>query len=70
MPWSEYNYPASMKNLPIVVRNKAIEIANALYEKGNMDEGVIIATAIKHAKAWGENEEHTDDADKFRQDES
>ena len=52
MPWDEYNYPVSMKNLPVEVRNKAIEIANALLEESDMSEGVIIATAIKHAKDW------------------
>lgn len=52
MPWDEYNYPASMKNLSMEVRNKAIEIANALLEESDMSEGVIIATAIKHAKDW------------------
>ena len=52
MPWNEYNYPAAMKNLAEQVRNKAIEIANALLEKEDMEEGIIIATAIKHAKDW------------------
>jgi len=52
MPWNEYNYPASMKNLPAEVRSKAIEIANALLEKGDMSEGIVIATAIKHARTW------------------
>jgi uncharacterized protein YdaT len=52
MPWNQYDYPVSMKNLPVDIRNKAIEIANALLAKGNMEEGIIIATAIKHAKEW------------------
>jgi len=30
MPWTKTSYPASMKNLPEVVRDKAIEIANAI----------------------------------------
>jgi uncharacterized protein YdaT len=51
MPWNEQNYPISMKNLPSKVRNKAIEIANALLEK-NIDEGIAIATGISHAKEW------------------
>lgn len=42
-----------MKNLPQIVRNKAIEIANALFKKRNMEEGRIIATAISHAKKMG-----------------
>jgi len=41
-----------MKNLPAEVRSKAIEIANALLEKGDMSEGIVIATAIKHARTW------------------
>lgn len=52
MPWTEYNYPASMKNLPELVRLKAIEIANALLEENKMEEGLIIATAISRAKKW------------------
>ncbi len=51
MPWNKTNYPNSMKNLPAAVRNKAIEIANAiLKEHKKMDEGKLIATAIKRAK--------------------
>src|SRR5947207_2889887 len=51
MPWTKTNYPDSMKKLPSGIRNKAIEIANAmLNENKNMKEGIIIATAIKHAK--------------------
>lgn len=52
MPWSKNKYPVSMKNLPEDVRDKAIEIANALLEKSNMSEGMAIATAIKRAKQW------------------
>ncbi|MFV7236272.1 MULTISPECIES: DUF2188 domain-containing protein [Flavobacterium] len=55
MPWTRTDYPNSLKNLPQVVRNKAIEIANALFKKGNMEEGRIIATAISHAKTWANN---------------
>lgn len=33
MPWNA-GYPASMKNLPPAVRERAIEIANALLEAG------------------------------------
>lgn len=52
MPWTKTYYPNSMKNLPVEVRNKAIEIANALFEEGKMDEGILIATAISRAKDW------------------
>lgn len=64
MPWDEYNYPVSMKNLPADIRNKAVEIANALLAEREMDEGIIIATAIKHAKEWAEKRSmYADDAD-------
>ena len=52
MPWTNRTYPVSMKNLPKAVREKAIEIANALLEEGKMDEGRAIATAISRAKDW------------------
>ena len=55
MPWTRKRYPPSMKNLPEEVRNKAIEIANALLEEKEMDEGIIIATGISRAKDWAEN---------------
>jgi uncharacterized protein YdaT len=42
---------ASMKSLPPVLREKAIEIANALLEEG-MDEGKAIRIAIARAKRW------------------
>ena len=41
-----------MKNLPAAVRNKAIEIANAILEEGRSDEGIAIATGISRAKDW------------------
>jgi uncharacterized protein YdaT len=52
MPWTKKDYPDSMKNLPEKVRNKAIEIANALLEERDMEEGIVIATAISRAKDW------------------
>jgi uncharacterized protein YdaT len=55
MPWTKTKYPDSMKNLPAEVRNKAIEIANALLEEKNMEEGIAIATAISRAKDWAAN---------------
>jgi uncharacterized protein YdaT len=42
MPWTKKEYPVSMKNLPAAVRNKAIEIANALLEERQMEEGIAI----------------------------
>jgi uncharacterized protein YdaT len=53
MPWTKSDYPDSMKNLPAPIRNKAIEIANALIGEKDMDEGIAIATAISKAKDWG-----------------
>ena len=55
MPWTKNDFPDSMKNLPKEVRDKAIEIANALLEERKMDEGIAIATAISRAKDWGAN---------------
>jgi uncharacterized protein YdaT len=40
-----------MRNLPERVREKAIEIANALLEEG-MEEGKAIRIAIAKAKEW------------------
>jgi uncharacterized protein YdaT len=42
-----------MKHLPPLVREKAIEIANALLEEG-MNEGKAIRIAIAKAKEWAE----------------
>jgi uncharacterized protein YdaT len=43
-----------MKNLPKVVRNKAIQIGNAILLKTKMKEGSVIAIAISTAKRWAE----------------
>jgi uncharacterized protein YdaT len=55
MPWSKTDFPNAMKNLPQVIRNKAIQIANALLFKRNMKTGILIATAISNAKKWAAN---------------
>ena len=55
MPWTKNDFPASMKNLPVEVRDKAIEIGNALLEERQMEEGIAIATAISRAKDWASN---------------
>ena len=55
MPWTKRSYPVSMKNLPVPVRHKAVEIANALLEEARMEEGIAIATAISRAKDWAAN---------------
>lgn len=54
MPWNKRDYPASMKNMPPVVRNKAIEIANALLKDG-YDEGRAIAISQDQAREWARN---------------
>jgi hypothetical protein len=51
MPWNSTYYPTAMKKLPPLVREKAIEIANALLLEG-MDEGKAIRIAISKAKQW------------------
>jgi uncharacterized protein YdaT len=51
MPWTTTWYPVSMKNLPPPVREKAIEIANALLAE-DMDEGKAVRIAIARAKEW------------------
>jgi uncharacterized protein YdaT len=56
MPWNSVYFPASMKYLPPLVREKAIEIANALLDEG-MEEGKAIRIAIAKAKEWAERRE-------------
>ena len=53
MPWNLDYFPPSMKHLPLLAREKAIEIANALLEEG-MEEGKAIRIAIAKAKEWFE----------------
>jgi len=55
MPWTKSDYPPSMKNLPDEVREKAVEIANALLKDRHMEEGLAIATSISRAKDWAVN---------------
>ncbi|ANU26502.1 DUF2188 domain-containing protein [Planococcus versutus] len=49
MPWSKDNYPDSFKNLDTPVRNKAIEIANALLRDGYKEDRAI-PIALNQAK--------------------
>jgi uncharacterized protein YdaT len=53
MPWNEDHFPPSMMHLTPVIREKAIEIANALLAEG-YDEGRAIRIAIAQAKRWAE----------------
>jgi len=58
MPWNADYYPPSMNHLSPRVREKAIEIANALLEQGS-DEGKAIRVGIAQAKRWAIG--HVDD---------
>jgi uncharacterized protein YdaT len=49
MPWPKGEYPPSYKNLPVKLRNKAVEIANAILAESG-DEGLAIATGLKRAR--------------------
>lgn len=51
MPWTKNDYPDSFKNLDSNVRNKAIEIANALLREGT-DEGRAISIATAKAREY------------------
>ncbi|MET1013642.1 MAG: DUF2188 domain-containing protein [Paenisporosarcina sp.] len=51
MPWNKNDYPNSFNNLNADVRNKAIEIANALLKDG-MEEGRAIAIATEKAREY------------------
>ena len=52
MPWTREHFPAAMRNLEPDIRDKAIEIANALLRDGH-DEGFAIRVAIARAAEWG-----------------
>lgn len=58
MPWNKNDYPDSFNNLNTDVRNKAIEIANALLKDG-MEEGRAIAIATEKAREYvtGDNKQ-------------
>jgi len=51
VPWSKGDYPVSFKNLDDEVRDKAIEIANALLKEG-YEEGRAIPIALSKAKQF------------------
>jgi uncharacterized protein YdaT len=55
MPWYNGDYPPSYKNQPVKLRNKAVEIANALLEEG-AEEGIAIATGLKRAREFFKKE--------------
>ncbi|MCF0075711.1 DUF2188 domain-containing protein [Dyadobacter sp. CY261] len=51
MPWYNGDYPPTYKNQPKKIREKAVEIANALLLDG-AEEGVAIATGLKNARQF------------------
>ncbi len=59
MPWTADYFPPSMRNLPLPVRLKAIEIANALLAEG-YEEGQAIRVAIASAKKWARGARRSD----------
>jgi len=59
MPWNTDYYPPAMNNLAPPVREKAIEIANALLEQGS-DEGKAIRVGIAQAKRWAKTRDLND----------
>ena len=64
MPWTNKNYPDSLKNLKPTVRNKAIEIMNALQREEKYNEQRIIAIATKKAEEWYQNDHPNASVDK------
>ncbi|MGF1458392.1 MAG: hypothetical protein ACFBSG_05130 [Leptolyngbyaceae cyanobacterium] len=54
MPWTYDDYSDSLKNFTPEVRQKAIDIANALLDEGS-DKGRAIAIATAKAEEWAEN---------------
>jgi uncharacterized protein YdaT len=58
MPWYNGDYPPSYKNQPKALREKAVEIANALLLDGT-DEGIAIATGLKRAREYFDDKEET-----------
>ncbi|MDW0110096.1 DUF2188 domain-containing protein [Sporosarcina aquimarina] len=49
MPWSKNDYPDTFKNVSTDVRNKAIEISNALLKEG-YEEGRAISIGLSQAR--------------------
>lgn len=54
MPWNMQDYPDSLKNFEPLLRNKIIDIANALEESGYEDDRAI-PIAINEGKDWYNN---------------
>jgi uncharacterized protein YdaT len=56
MPWYNGDFPPSYKNQPVKLREKAVEIANALLLEGT-EEGIAIATGLKRAREFFKKEQ-------------
>lgn len=63
MPWHNGDYPPSYRDQPAELREKAVEIANALLQDG-MEEGIAIATGLKQARELLKN--HKAKTDKLK----
>lgn len=59
MPWTYDDFPPSMKNMEPRVREKAIDIANALMDEGYV-VGSAIPIAIAQARKWAEGDDGKD----------
>lgn len=53
--FTKEDYPGSFKNLKPEVRNKAIEISNALIKDEGYEDSRAIPIAISKAKEWADN---------------
>jgi len=59
MAYTKNYYPTSMKNLLPEIREKAIEILNALVDEKEMELEKAIPTSISRAKDWAANRDMT-----------
>lgn len=60
MPWIRGEYPPSYKKLPAKIRNKAVEIANALLLYHGADEHAAIALGAHCAREWAKKQQPKD----------
>ncbi|WP_343697917.1 hypothetical protein [Flavobacterium sp.] len=66
MPWYNGDFPPSYKNQPAELREKAVEIANALLQDG-AEEGIAIATGLKQARELLKNHKSQHDEDSIEE---
>lgn len=62
MPWTAEHPPVSMRKLPLEVRRKAVEIANALLNE-RMDEAKAVRIATAKARAWALHQKRLSESD-------